>query len=139
MPDITGKRINDLSQASSISNGLNFIADSSDGTKKVPSTVLITTTIDSSHAGSAAEAAEVARFMRCVSAEYDDTATYDVGDYCLHGNAVFRCTTEIATAEIFNSAHWLQVVLASEMQSVAENAVTFTDDGEGNITVGRGA
>ena len=42
------------------------------------------------------------------AAPYDATSTYQVGEYCLYQNDVYRCTTAITTAEAWNSAHWTQ-------------------------------
>lgn len=41
--------------------------------------------------------------------EYDATATYAVGDVCLHDGALYQCFTAIATAEAWDSTHWTQV------------------------------
>jgi hypothetical protein len=37
---------------------------------------------------------------------YDDTATYDVGDYAIYNNIVYECTTAVSTAEPFDSTKW---------------------------------
>lgn len=37
---------------------------------------------------------------------YDATATYAVGDLCIYDGILYECTTEIATAEAWNAAHW---------------------------------
>lgn len=40
-----------------------------------------------------------------VSDAYDPTDTYAVGDYAIHENILYRCTTAISTPEAWNSAH----------------------------------
>lgn len=44
------------------------------------------------------------------AAAYSTTATYAVGDYCEHGNNLYRCNTAIGTGgETWTAAHWIQV------------------------------
>lgn len=51
-----------------------------------------------------------------ISPNYDGTATYAIGDYCLNGGKLYRCTTAITEAEAeFVSAHWTQVNVGSEV------------------------
>lgn len=40
------------------------------------------------------------------ASEYDATATYEVGDYCVYEGQYYICTTAIASGEAWNSAHW---------------------------------
>ena len=47
--------------------------------------------------------------------EYDDAATYAVGDYCMHENSLHCCSTAIPTAEAWNAAHWTEVSFAGEV------------------------
>lgn len=51
-----------------------------------------------------------------ISDAYDSTQTYDVGDYCIYNNALYKCTTKIETAEEFNSTHWAAVNVSSELK-----------------------
>lgn len=37
---------------------------------------------------------------------YDPTATYSKGDYCIHSDKVFKCNTDITTAEAWDPTHW---------------------------------
>lgn len=37
---------------------------------------------------------------------YDATSTYAVGDYCIYGGQLYKCTTAISTAEAWDSTHW---------------------------------
>lgn len=48
---------------------------------------------------------------------YDDTETYDVGDYCIYNNTLYRCIATIAVAESFTSAHWAATTIAEELQT----------------------
>lgn len=135
MPDMIGQRINDLALASEMANDMNFITDTGDGTKKVPAGVLVKKVLNSANAGSAADASEVGKFMRSVAEEYDTTATYEVGDYCLYNNVIYRCTTAVGTPGAFNSAQWLAVSIANEL---AKNLVFTDPDEDGNIVISFG-
>lgn len=53
-----------------------------------------------------------------ISDEYDNTATYAVGDYCIYNNTLYRCTTAISTAEDFNPAHWTITSVTSEIERI---------------------
>ena len=64
-----------------------------------------------------------------LSDEYDATATYDVGAYCIHENKLYKCTTAIATAEAWNSAHWTATTVGAEL-----GAKVNTSDIVNNLT-----
>lgn len=80
-----------------------------------------------------------------ISETYSDTKTYSVGDYVIYNDNLYRCTTEITTAETWNDAHWTQVVFGSEVSDLksavallgltvftgheqTKNGITFTWD-----------
>lgn len=46
---------------------------------------------------------------------YDSTKTYDVGDYVIYNNDLYRCTTAITTAEAWTAAHWTAAVLCDDV------------------------
>lgn len=46
---------------------------------------------------------------------YSASKTYAVGEYVIHNNNLYRCTTAITTAEAFTAAHWTQVVLGDDV------------------------
>jgi len=51
-----------------------------------------------------------------VAEEYSSSTTYALGSYCIYNNLLYRCTTEIDTAEAWNSNHWTQIVLADDVE-----------------------
>lgn len=53
---------------------------------------------------------------------YDDTATYAVGDYCIHNNTLYKCTTAIITAEAWNVNHWTDTSIAEELDGKADTS-----------------
>ena len=50
---------------------------------------------------------------------YSSLQTYAVGDYCIYGNTLYKCTTAITTAEAWNSAHWTAVTVTDEIKESA--------------------
>lgn len=56
--------------------------------------------------------------------EYSSSATYAVGDYCVHDNKVYRCTTAISTAEAWTGAHWTYVIISDELKTKKSGTVT---------------
>lgn len=53
-----------------------------------------------------------------VAEAYSTSKTYAVGDYVIHDEEFYRCTTAITTAEAFNSAHWTKLVLTDEVSDL---------------------
>lgn len=74
-----------------------------------------------------------------VASAYSASQTYAVGDYAIHNSNLYRCTTEITTAESFTAAHWTQVVLADDVTDLKSelthnNAVMLADAVPTNYT-----
>ena len=55
---------------------------------------------------------------------YDSTKTYDVGDYVIYNNDLYRCTTAITTAEAWTAAHWTQVALGDDVADL-KSAISY--------------
>jgi hypothetical protein len=53
-----------------------------------------------------------------IASEYDDTATYAYGAYCIKDGVLYRCTTAISVAEAWTSAHWTAVMVTGEYKRV---------------------
>lgn len=47
-----------------------------------------------------------------LAADYDPTATYVVGDYCIYHNELYVCTTDISVAEEWNGSHWQRTTVS---------------------------
>lgn len=58
---------------------------------------------------------------------YDNTATYAVGDVCIHSNSLQVCTTAVTVAEDFDSNKWspttIKALLALK-QNITDNSLT---------------
>ena len=63
---------------------------------------------------------------RGVSALYDPTTTYAVGDYAIYADALYRCNTVISTPEAFDSTKWDVVDLKNLNDGVLANASSIT-------------
>lgn len=49
-----------------------------------------------------------APFATAIAPEYDATATYAVGDHCMHLGKYYECSSTISTAEAWTAAHWTE-------------------------------
>ena len=58
---------------------------------------------------------------------YSSSATYAVGDICIYGNKLYRCTTAISTAEAWNSNHWTEI-------NLLDNTVLITSESNNIVT-----
>lgn len=54
---------------------------------------------------------------------YDSTSTYEVGDYCIYNNYLYKCKSKISLAENWTSAHWDAVMLLDELQNIENLSV----------------
>lgn len=64
-------------------------------------------------AESARESADA--FEGMIAEEYDENKTYTIGDYSIHNDVLYRCTTAITTAESWTAAHWTAAVLGDDV------------------------
>lgn len=60
-----------------------------------------------------------APFSTAIAPEYDATATYDVGDHCMHLGKYYECNTVISTAEDWTAAHWTEIDVETSIQSIS--------------------
>ena len=60
-----------------------------------------------------------------IAAEYDPTATYAVGDFCLYQGVLYKCTTAITVAEAWNSSHWTSTLIVDEFGTGGGASVTL--------------
>lgn len=92
------------------------------------------------YANQAASAASSAAAQASLAPAYDNTATYEVGDYCLQSGQLYECTTAITTAEAWTASHWTAVTVGGELSSLKEDIEDIEEiglsvvDGALNIT-----
>lgn len=56
-----------------------------------------------------------------IADEYDNTATYAVGDYCIHSGVLYKCSTAISAAEAWTAAHWTATTVMNEFAQLFAN------------------
>ena len=60
--------------------------------------------------------ASLAAILDDIAEEYDSSATYAVGDYCLRNAVLYRCNTAISVAEEWTAGHWTAVSISDELK-----------------------
>lgn len=75
---------------------------------------------------------EVMNHRASIADAYDSTATYAVGDLCIHDDTLYRCSTAITTAESWTAGHWTATTIAAEIEDrviEADTAVSIPASG----------
>ena len=91
-------RIIGLDEVSTIQDG-NYIAIDSEtgGTKKF-------------------DATKVGYLMgQNIAPDYNSSAQYVVGEFCMYDGKLYKCTTNITTPEAWNAGHWTQVTVGTSL------------------------
>ena len=65
--------------------------------------------------------------MYDIAEEYSSSDTYNVGDYTIHENNLFRCITAISTAEQWTPAHWAATTVVDELGASKTIAEIYSD------------
>lgn len=61
--------------------------------------------------------------------EYDSTASYAVGDYCLYDGDLYKCSTAIASGgETWDATHWTATQIMDEVATAVD--VTYDSQTE---------
>ena len=63
-----------------------------------------------------------------IVAAYDSTATYTVGQLCIHDDKLYRCITPITTPEAWTSGHWAATTLVGETGIILKFLDTVVGD-----------
>ena len=66
-----------------------------------------------------------------ISAEYDETESYAVGDYCIYNDHYYKCITAIPSGgETWDATHWSATTLGAEDKAIntklTKSTPTFT-------------
>ncbi|MBO5918760.1 MAG: hypothetical protein J6Q14_08350 [Oscillospiraceae bacterium] len=68
--------------------------------------------------------------------DYDPTATYDTGEYCIHAGKLYKAKMDINPAEAWTEAHWDRAYLADDVFNLTETVATkATPPDVGSITM----
>lgn len=62
--------------------------------------------------------------------EYSSTSTYSIGELVIYNNKLYKANQDITTAEAFNSSHWTEVTLLSDVNAKQDKLIAGT-----NITI----
>ena len=147
------KKISELSTASEIKNGDNIelSQDTGNGLVSLKATILalatkILTNINFTSAltttsktviGAINEVAEGGGGMDVIAEDFDNTATYAVGDYCIYNGSLYKCTTAVTTAGDWDSSDWTETLVMDEVEQGGGGGGaghTIKDDGGNALT-----
>lgn len=56
-----------------------------------------------------------------ISDKYDSSKTYSVGDYCIYDDTLYKCKTQITSAEEFDSSKWEPTNCGKEFEVLNSN------------------
>ena len=68
---------------------------------------------------------------------YDSTSTYNVGDFVIYGNILYKCITAITVPESFDGAHWARTTveeIIAQVNSDLSNKLDKTWVSRGSVT-----
>ena len=60
-----------------------------------------------------------------ISDEYSSFSTYNVGDYCIYNNVLYKCNTAITVGETFDSTKWIATTIGSELLAIIRRVSTL--------------
>jgi hypothetical protein len=69
-----------------------------------------------------------------ISDEYDNTATYSVGNIVIYNNTLYRCTTAVTTPEDFDSTKWTAINVSDILESGTFNEINASDIVDNTLT-----
>ena len=62
--------------------------------------------------------ADYTDLMAAIAPTYSNTALYAIGSYAWYDGNLYRCISDITTAESWTAAHWAQVALANDVSDL---------------------
>lgn len=72
-----------------------------------------------------------------IAEDFDSTATYAVGDYCIYEGSLYKCTTAVTTAGDWDSSDWTETLVMDEVEQGGGGGGaghTIKDDGGNALT-----
>lgn len=58
--------------------------------------------------------------------EYNSSSTYSKGDLIIYNNTLYKCNTDITTAEEWNASHWTATSLSNEIENKQDKLIFDT-------------
>ena len=68
--------------------------------------------------GPAIENIQYNNINNIIASGYDPTATYVIGDLVIYNNKLYKCVSEITTAEAWTAAHWNETNIGAEISNI---------------------
>lgn len=76
-----------------------------------------------------------AKAREMISTDYDSTASYAVGDYCMYDNVRYCCNTAIGSGgETWNSSHWDEAKVDDDVTEIKSSLSDLLFQGAGKVT-----
>lgn len=69
-----------------------------------------------------------------IAEDFDDTATYTVGEYCIYGGKLYKCTTAVSTAGAWDANDWTETLVMDEVSSGGGGGTTVIANPSGTPT-----
>lgn len=66
-------------------------------------------------------------FNEMIAPEYSPSETYLVGNYVVHRDVLYRCTTTITFPEEFTLSHWVVANLGTELENIRDNFIKISN------------
>ena len=80
-----------------------------------------------------------AKAREMISTDYDSTASYAVGDYCMYDNVRYCCNTAIGSGgETWNSSHWDEAKVDEDISEIKQS-LSNLDGSVSSLISGLGA
>lgn len=82
------------------------------------------------------EVMEIGAFpFSIIADEYNDSEEYDIGEYCIHDNQLYRCIVAVSRGEGWFPAHWTQTSVGDALKWIQQKAdrlplATSSDEGK---------
>lgn len=65
-----------------------------------------------------------------IANDYDSTATYSIGDYCIYNGTLYYCNTAISTAQAWTEAHWTDITVTDALKDIQKDIGEVTQISE---------
>lgn len=64
--------------------------------------------------------------------EYNSSSTYSKGDLIIYNNTLYKCNTDITTAEEWDASHWTATSLSNEIENKQDKLIFDTAPMDGS-------
>lgn len=115
MPTYLGDYNSDMLKIDTQMKANNTLGNTADGKADTNALAIgtlanLNTTVKSNLVGAVNEVKDIEGFPA-----YSENDTYSIGDYAVYEGKLYKCTTAISTPESFNSSHWTETSIKTEV------------------------